>query len=154
MTLRKSAKEIFPVPSLSTSPIIFLISSFFGSKPRALIATWPSEQSMLCMLLFLSSWHMLFITSIWGLLPWAPWHRWIQIHQCQTARKPPLSPASAPQSAQVWGLSSCEEGALAPAGRASCHWSPVGSQERRENQHPSIGGIKSSFTEISGNHKH
>lgn len=40
MTLRKSAKEIFPVPSLSTSPIIFLISSFLGSNPRALIATW------------------------------------------------------------------------------------------------------------------
>lgn len=42
MTERKSAKEIFPVPSLSTSPIIFLISSFFGSNPRALIATWHS----------------------------------------------------------------------------------------------------------------
>lgn len=42
MTARKSAKEIFPVPSLSTSPIIFLISSFFGSNPRALIATWDS----------------------------------------------------------------------------------------------------------------
>lgn len=42
MTARKSVKEIFPVPSLSTSLIIFLISSFFGSKPRALIATWGS----------------------------------------------------------------------------------------------------------------
>lgn len=42
MTARKSAKEIFPVPSLSTSPVIFLISSFFGSNPRARIATWHS----------------------------------------------------------------------------------------------------------------
>ena len=42
MTARKSAKDIFPVPSLSTSTIIFLISSFFGSNPRALIATWNS----------------------------------------------------------------------------------------------------------------
>lgn len=39
MTKRKSAKEIFPVLSLSTSPIILLISSFFGSNPSALIAT-------------------------------------------------------------------------------------------------------------------
>lgn len=44
MTLKKSVKEIFPVPSLSTSPIIFLISSFFGSNPRALMATWQSGQ--------------------------------------------------------------------------------------------------------------
>ena len=28
-----------PLPSLSTSAIIFLISSFFGSKPNALMAT-------------------------------------------------------------------------------------------------------------------
>lgn len=46
MTARKSVKEIFPVPSLSTSPIIFLISSFFGSNPRALIATWKKNYKM------------------------------------------------------------------------------------------------------------
>ena len=45
MTLRKSAKETLPVPPLSTSPIIFLISSFFGSKPRALIATWRNMKT-------------------------------------------------------------------------------------------------------------
>lgn len=45
MTVRKSTKEIFPVPSLSTSLIIFLISSFFGSKPKALIATWNSSKN-------------------------------------------------------------------------------------------------------------
>lgn len=37
--LRKSAKSIVPEPSLSMSAIIFLISSFFGSKPSALMAT-------------------------------------------------------------------------------------------------------------------
>ena len=31
-----------PVPSLSMSAIIFLISSFFGSNPSALIATWTA----------------------------------------------------------------------------------------------------------------
>ncbi|KAG8224837.1 hypothetical protein J437_LFUL002284, partial [Ladona fulva] len=32
-----------PVPSLSTSEIIFLISSFFGSKPSALMATYNKK---------------------------------------------------------------------------------------------------------------
>lgn len=41
--LRKSLKSIAPEPSLSMSAIIFLISSFFGSKPRALIATCGTD---------------------------------------------------------------------------------------------------------------
>lgn len=37
--LRNSGKSIVPDPSLSMSATIFLISSFFGSNPRALMAT-------------------------------------------------------------------------------------------------------------------
>lgn len=42
INVRKSANDNFPLPSLSMSAIIFLISSFFGSKPSALIATFNS----------------------------------------------------------------------------------------------------------------
>lgn len=41
--VRKSLKSIVPEPSLSMSAIIFLISSFFGSNPRARIATCGTE---------------------------------------------------------------------------------------------------------------
>ena len=44
---RKSWYSMVPVPSLSTSAIIFLISSFLGSNPRALIATLSSLASIL-----------------------------------------------------------------------------------------------------------
>ena len=43
---RKSWNSMTPLPSLSTSEIIFLISSFFGSKPRARMATFSSFASM------------------------------------------------------------------------------------------------------------
>eukprot|EP01033_Poteriospumella_lacustris_P010503 gene10503-gene11359 len=43
---KNSEKSMVPEPSLSMSEIIFLISSFFGSKPRALIATFNSLASM------------------------------------------------------------------------------------------------------------
>ena len=43
---RNSEKSIVPDPSLSMSEIIFLISSFFGSKPSARIATFSSLASM------------------------------------------------------------------------------------------------------------
>lgn len=43
---RKSANVSFPLPSLSMSAIIFLISSFLGSNPRARIATFNSLMSM------------------------------------------------------------------------------------------------------------
>ena len=39
LNLMKSKTQDLPVPSLSISAIIFLISSFFGSKPNALMAT-------------------------------------------------------------------------------------------------------------------
>lgn len=42
----KSANSITPFPSLSTSEIIFFTSSFLGSKPRALMATFNSLESM------------------------------------------------------------------------------------------------------------
>lgn len=35
---KKSSKPMVPIPSLSISAINFLISSFFGSNPKALIA--------------------------------------------------------------------------------------------------------------------
>uniref|UniRef100_H2XPS4 Uncharacterized protein n=1 Tax=Ciona intestinalis TaxID=7719 RepID=H2XPS4_CIOIN len=44
--VKKSLKSIVPLPSRSTSAIIFFISSFFGSKPRALIATFNSFTSI------------------------------------------------------------------------------------------------------------
>ncbi|DAZ96310.1 TPA: hypothetical protein N0F65_008434 [Lagenidium giganteum] len=43
---KNSVKSIVPEPSLSISEIIFLISSFFGSKPSARIATFSSLASM------------------------------------------------------------------------------------------------------------
>ena len=43
---RNSSKSMVPLPSLSMSAIIFLISSLFGSKPRARIATLSSFASM------------------------------------------------------------------------------------------------------------
>mmetsp|Transcript_22680 Transcript_22680/g.66035 ORF Transcript_22680/g.66035 Transcript_22680/m.66035 type:complete len:201 (+) Transcript_22680:523-1125(+) len=43
---RNSEKSMVPEPSLSMSEIIFLISSFFGSKPRARMATLSSLASM------------------------------------------------------------------------------------------------------------
>lgn len=43
---RNSLKSMVPEPSLSTSAIIFLISSFLGSKPRARIATLSSLASI------------------------------------------------------------------------------------------------------------
>ena len=43
--LRKSVKSIDPEPSLSMSAIIFLISSFFGSNPRALMATCSTDNT-------------------------------------------------------------------------------------------------------------
>lgn len=42
--LRKSPKSIVPEPPSSTSAIIFLISSFFGSNPRALMATCGADK--------------------------------------------------------------------------------------------------------------
>ena len=42
----KSANSMTPFPSRSTSEIIFLTSSFFGSNPRALIATLSSLASI------------------------------------------------------------------------------------------------------------
>ena len=42
----KSANSITPFPSLSTSAMSFLTSYFFGSKPRALMATLSSFESM------------------------------------------------------------------------------------------------------------
>ena len=42
----KSANYMTPFPSLSTSEIIFLTSSFLGSKPRALMATFNSLESI------------------------------------------------------------------------------------------------------------
>lgn len=132
MTARKSTKEIFPVPSLSTSLIIFLISSFFGSNPRALMATWHSVRT---------TWSEAYVDnsldthpSVWPLLPWALSHRCIRIHLCRTAQRPPWSPASAPRSAQVWGLSSCEGVAQDPAGMVSWHWLPGwGHRKRKKN---------------------
>jgi len=44
---RKSWNSTVPVPSLSTSAIILLTSSFLGSKPRALMATFNSLASIL-----------------------------------------------------------------------------------------------------------
>ena len=46
MSSIKSANSITPFPSLSTSAINFLTSYFFGSKPRALMATLSSFESM------------------------------------------------------------------------------------------------------------
>mmetsp|Transcript_28310 Transcript_28310/g.72513 ORF Transcript_28310/g.72513 Transcript_28310/m.72513 type:complete len:291 (+) Transcript_28310:217-1089(+) len=43
---RNSSKSIVPEPSLSMSAIIFLISSFLGSKPSARIATFSSLASI------------------------------------------------------------------------------------------------------------
>ena len=43
---RNSWKSIVPVPSLSMSAIIFLISSFLGSKPSARMATFSSFASI------------------------------------------------------------------------------------------------------------
>mmetsp|Transcript_20203 Transcript_20203/g.24493 ORF Transcript_20203/g.24493 Transcript_20203/m.24493 type:complete len:202 (-) Transcript_20203:109-714(-) len=43
---RNSVKSIVPLPSLSISEIIFLISSFLGSNPKALIATFSSLASI------------------------------------------------------------------------------------------------------------
>ena len=43
---KNSWKSMLPDPSLSMSLIIFLISSFLGSKPRARIATFSSLASM------------------------------------------------------------------------------------------------------------
>ena len=42
----KFIKNLSPAPSLSISEIIFFISSFFGSKPSALIATFNSLTSI------------------------------------------------------------------------------------------------------------
>lgn len=42
----KSANSMTPFPSLSTYAISFLTSYFFGSKPRALMATLSSLASM------------------------------------------------------------------------------------------------------------
>ncbi len=42
----KSANSITPFPSLSTSAISFFTSYFLGSKPRALMATLSSFESM------------------------------------------------------------------------------------------------------------
>ena len=42
----KSPNSITPLPYLSTSLIIFLISSFFGSNPNALMATFSSLASI------------------------------------------------------------------------------------------------------------
>jgi len=42
----KSANSITPFPSLSTSAISFFTSYFFGSKPKALIATLSYFESM------------------------------------------------------------------------------------------------------------
>lgn len=42
----KSANSITPFPSLSTSAISFFTSYFLGSKPRALMATFSSFESM------------------------------------------------------------------------------------------------------------
>mmetsp|Transcript_12411 Transcript_12411/g.56507 ORF Transcript_12411/g.56507 Transcript_12411/m.56507 type:complete len:201 (+) Transcript_12411:1469-2071(+) len=44
--VRNSSKSMVPEPSLSMSAIIFLISSFLGSKPRARMATLSSLASM------------------------------------------------------------------------------------------------------------
>ena len=44
---KNSGKSMTPEPSLSTSYIIFLISSFLGSNPNALIATFSSFASIL-----------------------------------------------------------------------------------------------------------
>lgn len=41
---KKSSKSMVPLPSLSISAIIFLISSFFGSKPKARIATCAKKR--------------------------------------------------------------------------------------------------------------
>lgn len=130
ITARKSVKEIFPVPSLSTSLIIFLISSFFGSNPRALMATCSRVKTTCIEAQHNHGSNRLFIYFIFHLL-WAPWHQWIQIHLCQTVQRPPWSPASAPLWARVWGWSSCEEGALDPAGMVSWRWSPVADRQRR-----------------------
>ncbi|MPC24820.1 hypothetical protein E2C01_017913 [Portunus trituberculatus] len=46
MRCRNSSNLILPLSSLSISATIFLISSFFGSNPRALIATLSSLGSM------------------------------------------------------------------------------------------------------------
>ena len=43
---RNSSKSMVPEPSLSMSEIIFLISSFLGSKPSARMATFSSLASM------------------------------------------------------------------------------------------------------------
>mmetsp|Transcript_124829 Transcript_124829/g.335060 ORF Transcript_124829/g.335060 Transcript_124829/m.335060 type:complete len:200 (-) Transcript_124829:8-607(-) len=44
--LRNSSYPMVPLPSSSTSEIIFWISSFFGSKPRARMATFNSLESI------------------------------------------------------------------------------------------------------------
>mmetsp|Transcript_8537 Transcript_8537/g.24533 ORF Transcript_8537/g.24533 Transcript_8537/m.24533 type:complete len:209 (-) Transcript_8537:15-641(-) len=44
--LRNSSYPMVPLPSSSTSEIIFWISSFFGSKPSARIATFSSLESI------------------------------------------------------------------------------------------------------------
>ena len=151
MTARKSAKDIFPVPSLSTSTIIFLISSFFGSNPRALIATWnsvrraeseahrekktpPPPRTHDCDQCSSSFFSLLLLSFFFFFLPWAPWHRCIQSHRCQTARRPPWSPASAPRSALVWGWSSCEEVVQDPAGMVSWHWLPGEAQGAKKKK--------------------
>ena len=46
MSSMKSANSMTPFPSLSTSAISFLTSYFFGSKPKALMATFSSFESM------------------------------------------------------------------------------------------------------------
>ena len=46
MSSIKSANSMTPLPSLSTYAIIFLISSFLGSKPKALMATLSYLESM------------------------------------------------------------------------------------------------------------
>ena len=46
MSSMKSANSMTPLPSLSTYAIIFLISSFLGSKPKALMATLSYLESM------------------------------------------------------------------------------------------------------------
>jgi len=43
---RNSLKSMVPLPSVSMSAIIFSISAFFGSKPRARMATLSSLASI------------------------------------------------------------------------------------------------------------
>jgi hypothetical protein len=106
------------LPSLSMSAIIFLISSFLGSKPRALHgrggagsggvggqgepapgASTPTSSP-----------------------PSAPWHRWCRSHLCRTGQRPRGSPASAPLSA----LAAC------PCLPCAWRWQLPGSSTIRE----------------------